>query len=293
MGARFAKLRARLRYSFWFLPALISLGGAGLSLLLSRADMVLQTPRLHELIPLDVEGMRETLAMVASSMITVATTALSIVVVALQLASAHLGPRLLRNFVRDRANQVSFGVFIGTFLYCLLLMRFLGNGRPQSELPVIGFAGAMVMTAGGVAVLIIFIHHAALSIQKDRVVARVSEELMESLDLLYPKAIGSPPPLLGTPDSPAQSFPQEAHGSWESAEAVLLSDSGYVQAVESAKLMRITRKYGLCVQLNERSSRTLLLCLTNLWRLPFARSPAEQRTVQIDRHLESARRSVA
>lgn len=42
--------------------------------------------------------------------------------VALSLASSQLGPRLLRNFMRDSSTQVVLGTFIATFLYCLLIV---------------------------------------------------------------------------------------------------------------------------------------------------------------------------
>ena len=58
--------------------------------------------------------------------------------------------------------------------------------------------------------------------------------------------------MIGAPDSPAQRFPQEAHHDWEESTEVVLSDSGYVQAVESAKLMRLCRRHGLCVQMIKR-----------------------------------------
>jgi uncharacterized membrane protein len=252
MGARFGKLRAKLRYSFWFLPAIISLAAALLSLFLGWIDDRLDSPVLEAFIPLDVEGMRDMLGMVASSMITVATTAFSIIIVALQLASGQLGPRLLRNFIRDRSNQIAFGVFLGTFVYCLLLMRFLGNGTPTDDLPIIGFVGAIVLTLAGVAVLVYFIHHAALSIQKDRVIARVSGELMESLDLLYPKTIGHEPPIIEREGHASQRFPAHALSAWDDAATIELNGSGYIQAVDSKKLTRITQREDLCVYLLKR-----------------------------------------
>src|SRR5207248_10951197 len=39
------------------------------------------------------------------------------------LASSQFGPRLLRNFTRDKGNQVVLGTFVATFLYCLLVLR--------------------------------------------------------------------------------------------------------------------------------------------------------------------------
>jgi uncharacterized membrane protein len=52
-------------------------------------------------------------------MIAIASTVFSMTLVALSLASSQLGPRLLHNFMRDRSNQV----VLGTFVYCLLVLR--------------------------------------------------------------------------------------------------------------------------------------------------------------------------
>ena len=41
------------------------------------------------------------------------------------VAFSQLGPRLLRNFMRDTANQVVLGTFVATFVYCLLILRSL------------------------------------------------------------------------------------------------------------------------------------------------------------------------
>jgi uncharacterized membrane protein len=41
-----------------------------------------------------------------------------------------MGPRLLRNFTRDRGNQTTLGVFLGTFSYALMVLRSV---RTQSE----------------------------------------------------------------------------------------------------------------------------------------------------------------
>jgi uncharacterized membrane protein len=56
-------------------------------------------------------------------MIAIAGTVFSMTLVALSLASSQLGPRLLRNFMRDTINQVVLGTFVATFVYCLLVLR--------------------------------------------------------------------------------------------------------------------------------------------------------------------------
>lgn len=76
----------------------------------------------------DLSSARSLLATIGGSAITVAGVVFSITITALTLASTQFGPRLLRNFMRDRGNQIVLGTFISTFLYCLLIQRSLGEG---------------------------------------------------------------------------------------------------------------------------------------------------------------------
>ena len=50
-------------------------------------------------------------------MVTVIALLLGLTVVALQLSSTQFSPRLLRNFLRDRPNQVVLSAFVATFAY--------------------------------------------------------------------------------------------------------------------------------------------------------------------------------
>jgi uncharacterized membrane protein len=56
------------------------------------------------------------LSTIASSMITIAGVVFSITIVAHALASTQYTPRVLRTFMRDRANQAVLGVFVGIYI---------------------------------------------------------------------------------------------------------------------------------------------------------------------------------
>ena len=56
-------------------------------------------------------GARTLLGAVVSSTIGVAGTVFSITIAALAVAAGQMGARLLRNFTRDRGNQITLGVF--------------------------------------------------------------------------------------------------------------------------------------------------------------------------------------
>ena len=63
---------------------------------------------------------RQVLIAIAAAVITVIGVVFSITILALTLASQQFGPRMMRNFVRDIGNQVTLGVFVGTFVYSVL-----------------------------------------------------------------------------------------------------------------------------------------------------------------------------
>ena len=127
MIARNRKLLNDVSEAFWVIPGLMVLAGVVAAYVFVRidhigaqADPLLEEAWLYRGGP---AGARAVLAAIASSTIAVAGTVFSITIAALSLASGQMGPRLLRNFTRDRGNQITLGAFIGTFVYALMVLR--------------------------------------------------------------------------------------------------------------------------------------------------------------------------
>ena len=186
----------RLRANFWFVPTLMVVGAIALSfgaISLDRAtggrDGQNWLATLGWVFTRGPEGSRAVLSTTAGSMVTIASITFSITVVALQLASSQFGPRLLRNFMRDRGNQVALGTFISTFTYCLLVLRTVNGTGPEDSwfVPHISVTIGVVLALASLGVLIYFIHHAAASIQADNVIASVAADLDGAIDRLYPE----------------------------------------------------------------------------------------------------------
>ena len=68
---------------------------------------------------------------IAAAVITVVGVVFSITILALTLASQQFGPRMMRNFVRDIGNQVTLGVFVGTFVYSVLALVSINSVSPD------------------------------------------------------------------------------------------------------------------------------------------------------------------
>jgi uncharacterized membrane protein len=106
MRLRFRILWERIQSSLWFIPGTLVAAALALAVVLVRLDIEVPTAddggTLIWIFQGGAEGARGVLAAIAGSMVTVAATVFSIVVVALTLASQQFTPRILRNYMRDR-----------------------------------------------------------------------------------------------------------------------------------------------------------------------------------------------
>ena len=72
------------------------------------------------------DAARQILTTLAAAVITVVGVVFSITIVTLTLASTQFGPRMLRNFIRDRGTQFTLGTFVATFVYATLVLISIG-----------------------------------------------------------------------------------------------------------------------------------------------------------------------
>ena len=186
-----------LRGSFWFLPSMMAAGAVLLSFGAVQLDAAMEADaygRFDFIYLFGPEGARAILSAVATSMITVAGLTFSITMLTLQLASSQFGPRLLRNFMRDRGNQLVLGTFISTFVYCLLVLRTVKGVEGSSFVPHLAVAIGVVLAVAGLAVLIYFIHHTATSIRIETLLASLAQETAATIDRLFPENLGHEEP---------------------------------------------------------------------------------------------------
>lgn len=267
MKTRLANLWEALRANYWFLPALMALASAGLAFGLLALDVSLEE---HEgelarvIYRGGAEGARLVLSTIASSMITVAGVVFSIMIAALSLASQQFGPRLLRNFLRDRADQVSLGVFTATFLYCLIVLGSIQRVEEDEHfVPVVAVTGGLVLAVLSVGTLIYFINHAAQSIQVSSIAATVGRELEELIASL-----------------PERDNRLAAREAWEPGPAVqggfctvVAAKMGYVGAVDTGALIRLAEESDVLIRIDTRAgdfvvkgSRLATIWPENGWR---------------------------
>ncbi len=245
----------KLRNSFWFLPTLLVVAAMGLSLAMIRLDKAMINQHwvatLGWTFSRGPEGSRAVLSTVAASMMTIASVTFSITIVALQLASSQFGPRLLRNFMRDRGNQLAIGTFIATFTYCLLVLRTVNGTENDQFVPHISVTVGLILALISLGVLIFFIHHAAESIQAENVITAVSRELHQAIEKLYPARLGRNPPEQSseaTRRDLADTFDRDAR-------SISSPRSDYLQAIDIDRILQLAKEQDIILSIEERPGK--------------------------------------
>jgi len=184
MTARLRKLLTDLGDNFWLVPALLVLAGILLAMLaLWVDDSRLIPPWMLAgwLYNGGGTGARTLLGAIASSSIGVAGTVFSITIAALSLAAGQMGPRLLRNFVRDRGNQITLGALLGTFSYALMVLRSVRTQDEGAFTPHLALSFAILLALLCVGTLVYFVGHMAGRINVDTVVQLVSDDVHSAI----------------------------------------------------------------------------------------------------------------
>ena len=195
------------------------------------------------------DAARQILTAIAAAIITVVGVVFSIVIVALTLTSTQFGPRMLRNFIRDRGTQVTLGTFVGTFVYAVLALGSIGQGGHGTFVPHISITVTLVLMVVDLAVLIYFLNHVATQIQLPQVIAGIAGDLAEAIDA----QAGDAAP--GADDRQAAQVISQMAGP---GGAVNAPRSGYLQFIHHRTLVQIAAEEGAVVYLRYRPGHFLV-----------------------------------
>ena len=250
MRARIQLLIYYISRSYWFVPSLMAIAAIVLSQLTVQIDRQYGGQWMADWWWASLnqpEGARALLATVAGSMITVAGVTFSLTILAVSYATSHFGPRLLDNFMHDRGNQVTLGMFVATFLYCLLVLRTVRSGADSFDpalpsgvfVPHLSVLIAVGLTLASVGVLIYFIHHIPESIYIANVLDRVAQGISCKIDDLYPEMLGGP----------AADRRIDIAAVMQGATEVCSERSGYLQGIDETSLIEYTTSSDAVVRL--------------------------------------------
>jgi uncharacterized membrane protein len=241
-----------LRTNLWLVPAVEVIVAALLFAGTYALDRAAYNGVFHYpgwVISGSADAAREILTAIAAAIITVVGIVFSIVIVALTLTSTQFGPRMLRNFIRDRGTQLTLGTFVGTFVYSVLALGSVGQGAHGDFVPHIGITVMLVLMLVDLAVLIYFLHHIAVQIQLPQVIASIAADLAEAIELQ------AGDPTVGAETHYAELLIAEMEGP---GGEIAAPRSGYLQFIRHRTLVKMAAEEDAVIHLRYRPGHFLV-----------------------------------
>ena len=252
MKTYLANLWDWLRTSFWFVPLICVICSVVAAIVLPIIDNAFNT----EILPgvrTTATAARSTLSAIAGALMAITGTVFSITIVTLSLTSQQFGPRLLRTFINDFHTQFAMGTFLGTGLYCLLVLRVVERESDGMFVPHLSVSVAVLLTVLSMGTLIHFIHRIAVLIQAPHVVETVAKELCASIARLYPQELQQ------SQDEEALEPERDTTSNLENVSSIIedlgeqsatitARREGYVQAVDEQRLIALAVHHDLVLQ---------------------------------------------
>ncbi len=272
-----AKIAGRLSASYWFIPTILVIGAMFLAVLTLQIDVRYSDSLVDIITPLlqaTSAGVRSVLTTIAGSVITLAGTVFSLTMVVLTLAAQQYGPLVVSNFMRDRTNQFALGVFLATFVYCILILPTI-DGGDSTFVPVLSGLVAVTLALIDAGLLIYFIHHVSESVQPTYIIGQIGNRLDGSLKDVYPEHIGD------SADNTRQLANATLLPDFDTNSAMIHSEtSGYMQLIDGIGVMDLATSHDLVIQVMMRPGMFVLegAILARVY-------PAEALTAKIKKHL--------
>lgn len=253
----FRGLSERFRGSLFYVPMLYVAGAIVLAHVLLYVDLQITERdfRLPTIFASTVDSARSLLSAIASATITFAGIAFSLSILMIQIASQQFSPRVLYSFFRDPFSKRIMGIAVGTFTYCLLILRLVRQPVEENGPPIIPSISVMLAVALGVITvlaILAFINHSAHSMEVSEIVRRITEEEHGNIERICAKAAGEgdPVPVEGAMPDGSPLTVRAAEDGWVEGISVkrLLTavPPGGIARLETGAGMFVTRDAPVC-----------------------------------------------
>ncbi|MFI6649425.1 DUF2254 domain-containing protein [Streptomyces sp. NPDC050529] len=234
-------LREHLRETFWFAPTLTLICAVVLWFIASALDeqivAYLQDQQAYDEITDLVsiaEDTKTIVVTISSAMMTFIGVVFSISLVAVQMASGQLTPRVVRIFVRSRISKLTLSVFLATFVFSLLVLSsYESTADPRRVVSVPFLQSILTAVLVGLS-LLLFIAYVSATLRLMQVGPVVDRITRDSFHVLRRMPVGGPR---------EEALPAETGQILHEGRAGVLRD------VNVARLVRAARQQGVVLRL--------------------------------------------
>ena len=180
------KIYGRVLRSIAFYPVLISVVFFLMALLLLQFETIELAKSLKEKVPYffikDKETSRAILTTLISGVLSLTVFSFTMVMVVLSQASTNFSPRLLPGLVSNKRHQIILGVYIGSLLYCILVLIVLGARGVDANSVGLSTMLAAMLGVFCVGLFVYFIHSISTAIQINNIIDTIFQSSSKYMD---------------------------------------------------------------------------------------------------------------
>jgi uncharacterized membrane protein len=137
--------------------------------------------KISFLLVADKDTAKSVLTTLVASLISLTVFSFSMVMVVLNTAASNLSPRVLPGLVSKKAHQVVLGVYLGSIIYCLILIINVQKNEESYQTPTLGVLLAMVFGIICLGLFVYFIDSISRTIQTDHVLNQIFNQTRKRL----------------------------------------------------------------------------------------------------------------
>lgn len=124
----------------------------------------------------DYETARSILSVFIGGIISLTVFSFSMVMVVLSQASSNFSPRVLPGLISNSKHQIILGTYVGTLLYCIIVLTSLGARGIDADTMGLSTMFAAVLSVICIALFVYFIHNISGAIQIQNIIDQIFEK---------------------------------------------------------------------------------------------------------------------
>jgi uncharacterized membrane protein len=149
------------------------------ALLLGLGTLAIDHATDYGLIPAGFTGgpsaAQTLLSTILTSLVTLISVVLTVMTVAVQLAMGQFSPRIVTALLRDRSNQLAFGLFGGTCVYAAIGITAIDE--QSGQVPGLTVLVCYLLALASLAVLLLYVNRAGLRLRASGLIDLVGDQL--------------------------------------------------------------------------------------------------------------------
>ncbi|WP_181350218.1 DUF2254 domain-containing protein [Thalassobacillus sp. CUG 92003] len=232
----------KVRDTFWFLPAVYSVISLFAVFLVTAIDFWM-IPSIKSAVPsillTNTNIAKSLYSALITSILTMTTISFSTIMVVLTTYSTQFSPRTLQDFMKSRLTQHVMGVYSFGFIFSLLNLLLLNNGKEKGLLTP--FFTVMVAIAC-LAFFVLFIHHSSRFVQVNNLIGKIRKSTSNMINQTFSNK----------KEHEASDWDEQELDNMKAPDygTIYASQSGYMQNVEMNPLINWAKQHNVLLEAN-------------------------------------------